>query len=301
MPRPESTRRRLDLVEVGGALAHEVFMAPAVTLGMPQLDALGLSENWLLKAAGDHHWQALARARGQRPGDLTDLEGRRVYAAFTRVHLHSARLETAREDQSLRTSIACQAAGRSRVATQQTFQADGQTLARLEMMSVFVCRERSGDNRSIVRAPMAGPRTSRSPAQVAWVQAAMEAERTARAGGWESVFPDSALLHEVAQITLRPDPRQDFNGAGLLYFASFQALADRAAWQMGLLGSTEQVREREMVFHGNINVGEHLVLLCLARRFDAREPNSQHDWMQLRRADGRIVADIRTRRAITGP
>ena len=299
MPQPESTRRRLDLVEAGGALAHEVFMAPAVTLGMPQLDALGLSENWLLKAAGDHHWQALARARGQHPGDLTDLEGRRVYAAFTRVHLHSARLEAAREDLSLRTSIACQSAGHSRVATQQTFQADGQTLARLEMTSVFVCRERSGDNRSIVRAPMAGPRTSRSPAQVAWVQAAMEAERVARTGGWDTLFPDAIRPTDARQITLRPDPRQDFNGAGLLYFASFQALADRAAWQMGLLGSTEQVREREMVFHGNINIGDSLVLLCLARRFDAHE-HSQHDWMQLRRSDGQIVANIRTRRFITG-
>jgi probable biosynthetic protein (TIGR04098 family) len=63
-----------------------------------------------------------------------------------------------------------------------------------------------------------------------------------------------------------PCPYNDFNGAGLLYFASFQALADRAHGHWGL-HATERaaqgvVRERQMVFHGNVNPGEALRFGC---------------------------------------
>ena len=49
-----------------------------ITIGMPQMNSLGLSENWLLKEAGDRHWQQLAGSLGQHPAQLRDVQGRRV-------------------------------------------------------------------------------------------------------------------------------------------------------------------------------------------------------------------------------
>lgn len=272
-------------------------LAPAeVVVGMPQMNSLGLSENWLLKEAGDRHWRHLAASLGCRPGDLRDAAGRRVYAAFTQVHLRDARLPLAREDQRLRLQLRGAAAGRSQHYSRLTVLGPEGGLARLELLSVFVARERAGDNHAVVRVPMAESGAAADAAFAEEAAACAEAARVVRGGAWQERFgvrPEAqaqAQAQALAMHAVRPCPYNDFNGAGLLYFASFQALADRAHWDWGLADGRMSVRERQIVFHGNVNVGETLELRLLAHR---PAGHGHWSWTQVRRAgDGKAVADM---------
>ena len=275
------------------ATAQAQDAAADLVVGMPQLNSLGLSENWLLKEAGDRHWRDLAAGLGCRPGELRDAQGRRVYAAFTQVHLREARLRDVQEDQRLRWQSRGTPLGRSRHYSRHLLAGADGALARLEMLSAFVARQRGGDNHSVLRVPMAAGAADPGAAEEA--AACAEAARAVRAGAWRERFALGATMQPLAVQALRPCPSNDFNGAGLLYFASFQALADRAHWAWGLADGHAAVRERQMVFHGNVNVGEGLELRLLARRAAGR---GHWSWTQVcRESDGRVIADIATHRA----
>jgi probable biosynthetic protein (TIGR04099 family) len=270
-----------------------------ITIGMPQMNSLGLSENWLLKEAGDRHWQQLAGSLGQRPAQLRDVQGRRVYAAFTQVHLRDARLHLAQEGERLQWHLRGTRVGRSQHYSRQTLVGPQGPLVHLEMLSVFVARERAGDNHSVVRVPLLD--ATPLPPNASCVEeagACAEAARAVRAGVWRERFGVDGDEPALALQQVCPCPYNDFNGAGLLYFANFQALADRAHWAWGLADGRNAVRERQIVFHGNVNVGEKLDLCLLARRPAGR---GHWSWTQVRRSsDGRPVADIATAMTASG-
>ena len=281
-------------------------LAQRIRLGMPQLCGQGLSEHWLLKTAGDLHWQALAATHGCRPSALQDAQGRRVYAAFTLVHLRSARLREVDEDQTLDLRIAHQPLGRSRHFSQQWAQGPQGEVAQLSLLTAAVVRERAGDNHTVARVPLPTGPMAADAALATAAQAADASVRAVRAQGWRERFalPTQAplaelpALPELADWAVTPCPYNDFNGAGLLYFASFQALADRAHGHWGL-HATERaaqgvVRERQMVFHGNVNPGEALRFRLRALRHTGL---GHWSWTQVQRqSDGRCVADLATLR-----
>jgi probable biosynthetic protein (TIGR04099 family) len=279
--------------EAGAGPALCTDTPPAeITVGMPQMNSLGLSENWLLKEAGDRHWQHLARSLGRRPAGLCDTQGRRVYAAFTQVHLRDARLHLAQEDQRLQWQLRGTRVGRSQHYSSQTLIGPHGPLAQLEMLSVFVARERAGDNHSVVRVPLPDAMALPEPNCAQEAAACAEAARAVRAGVWRERFAVHGDEQVLALQQMYPCPYNDFNGAGLLYFASFQALADRAHWAWRLVDGQERVRERQIVFHGNVNVGEGLELRLLAHR---PAGHGHWSWIQVRRSgDGRQVADVAT-------
>lgn len=282
---------------VDHALATPAAMpqeATDFTVGMPQLNSLGLSENWLLKEAGDRHWRHLAAGLGCRPGELRDAQGRRVYAAFTQVHLREARLQDVQEDQRLGWRLRATRVGRSRHYSRQWLLGPHGALAQLEMLSVFVVRERTGDNHSVVRVPMAQAPCARDGGHAEEAAACVEGARAVRAGVWRERFSLGEEMPPLASETVRPCPSNDFNGAGLLYCASFQALTERAHWAWGLADGRAAVRERQIVFHGNVNVGEDIELRLLARRVAGC---GHWSWTQVcRRSDDRPIADIATHR-----
>src|SRR6476660_4400234 len=59
----------------------------AVKIGMPQMTARGLSENWLFKYCGDAHWRAIAGIYGVETGNLVTEAGERVYASFVAIRV----------------------------------------------------------------------------------------------------------------------------------------------------------------------------------------------------------------------
>ena len=236
LPRPERT--------TGAAGTHG--SRTSLLVGMPQLDACGLSENWLQKTCGDRHWQALARVICRPPADWRDTHGERVYAAFGYLRLSAARLEAAQEGRRLSITTALQTAGRTQAHSRHRLSMPGRSIGMLDMLSSFVVREAHRSNRKVRRIEGLVPDVAPGAQAVAVQQRARALRAT-----W-----DAAPAPGLPSLVMHPCPRHDFNGAGLLYFASYGAWVDRALWQWGRLTPQLCVRERECTFLGNADPGE---------------------------------------------
>lgn len=293
------------------------IIAPAIdtlpttrqTVGMPQLSATGLSENWLLKECGDRHWQAIAQSTGQKSSALRDALGRRLYAAFTCVHVRDAMLCAVQENDELSLDTRGCTVGRSQRYSRHEVRSANRAIAQIEMLSVFVSREHAGDNRSVARSALAGERGASPPSSgslAALAQACAESAKAVRAGSWAECFgvqrerpcPLGGNAREpavLASFDFMPCPNGDFNGAGLLYFPSFQAIVDRALWHWSMLSDRQTTRERQIVYHGNANIGELLSVQLLAHR-----PTLHGKWLWcrlVRASDQQVLADIATHKA----
>lgn len=264
--------------------------------GMPNLSYTGLSENWLLKACGDLHWQGLAKLSGQALPDFRDAQGNKSYAAFTAIRVREASLEALGENAAFSVSTQLmRVAGARHFSTHElTHDGDGLGARRAEvsMVSTFIRRQRERDNRSVVRAAFNAPADGPPPA--AAVEMGALAKRF-RAGDWGRHLGLEQARHQGAHTAgYLPCPYTDFNGADLLYFANFQAIVDRAEWQWKRFEEPPTVAERDLFFHGNVNLDETLELSFSA--VEIRQDGLAH-WCEIRRSgDGEKIADVVTRK-----
>lgn len=264
--------------------------------GMPQLVYSGLSENWLLKTCGDLHWQQLAKMGGKDLPEFRDAEGNKAYPAFLAVRVRGAALESVGENDAF--SVATQltrTAGARHFSTHTLTTGDGAggaRLAEVSMLSTFICRQRDRDNRSVARAAFVAPAGAASPAEA--VDMGRLAKRC-RQGNWDSYFGLEQAKHRSSRaVAYLPCPYTDFNGADLLYFANFQAIVDRAEWQWQRFSEPPVIAQRDLYFHGNVNLGEELELSFSAT---AILPDGLAHWCEIRRAaDGEKIADVLTRK-----
>ncbi|SDP40153.1 probable biosynthetic protein, Pnap_2097 family [Rhodoferax sp. OV413] len=258
------------------------------TAGMPQLCCSGLSENWLLKECGHRHWLAIAHSQGLAQPEFRDAQGHKVYAAFSLVRIQQAQLERVEEHDTFSISTQCQPAGRTQHYSQHAVELHGQCIARVEMLSVFVRRAQAGSNRSIVRAVMAGPSAVTQPGLAAATEAFVQRGRTRRAAAHTPAAADA----DTSVYT--PCPYNDFNGADLLYFSSFQSMVDRAEWAGLHSTRPARLRERELVFYGNLDIGDcvHTQL----QRDAGPEGLLAHHSLLRRGSDGVCIAEIFTRK-----
>nr|WP_315235924.1 Pnap_2097 family protein [uncultured Albidiferax sp.] len=258
------------------------------TAGMPQLCCSGLSENWLLKECGHRHWLAIAHSQGLAQPEFRDAQGHKVYAAFSLVRIQQAQLERVEEHDTFSITTQCQPAGRTQHYSQHAVELHGQSIARVEMLSVFVRRAQAGSNRSIVRAVMAAPHATPQHGLAASAEAFVQRGRARRAAAHASAMADAHTS------VYTPCPYNDFNGADLLYFSSFQSMVDRAEWASLHSPRPAQLRERELVFYGNLDIGDavHTQL-----QIDARpEGLLAHHSLLRRGSDGMRIAEVFTRK-----
>jgi probable biosynthetic protein (TIGR04099 family) len=223
-------------------------------VGMPELCGAGLSEVWLQKACGAQHWRGIEHLVGQPSQAWRDVGGRRIYASFGWLRsLHTGLATVAEGD---RLSLGSELCWRSRTQVMSRHRLGGadQDVATVEMLSVFISRHVEGDNHSVRRAEFAN--------EPAWDSS-------------QGSPPAKALLHRVRswrqsavtrsdqgeRWSITPCARTDFNGAGLLYFPSFTAFADRAMESWGWLRPSHLVTSRESLFLGNVRVGETVTVL----------------------------------------
>jgi len=266
---------------------------------MPHLAYTGLSENWLLKACGDLHWQGLATLSGQALPEFRDADGNKAYAAFTAIRVRDAALEALGENAAFAVDTQLmRVPGARHFSSHELFLdgggdgACGARLATVSMMSTFIRRERARDNRSVVRAAFNMPADGPPPA------AALEMGTLAkrfRAGDWGSHLGLEQVTHRGRYAAEHlPCPYTDFNGADLLYFANFQAIVDRAEWQWQRFDEPPTVAERDLFFHGNVDLGDALELFFSAVAI--RQDGLAH-WCEIRRrSDGEKIADVVTRK-----
>ncbi|TPE51778.1 hypothetical protein FJM51_08320 [Amaricoccus solimangrovi] len=241
---------------------------------MAEMGFAGLSEPWLMRRAGDLHWRLIARAMGQSEALFTCARGEPLYAAFCATRLTIERPGLPRLGGALSMSGRLHRVGRGRYGSVIELFAAGAPVGRVELVTAFVGRGPEGGNRTLVRR---APRVLAVPAGAdpALDALARDAARGARAF---RAAPDDG-----AGRWFLPCPALDFNAAGLLYFPSFAALADRAAFEAGHRAGP--VRRRAVCHLGNVEPGERLRVTRARRR---------QGWLDaIRGEDGRPLALLR--------
>lgn len=230
--------------------AHPTLIERHV-LGMAEMGYRGLSEQWLLRRAGDLHWRLIARAMGQRKAVFTCAAGRPLYAAFCATSLYFVRPELPQLGDDLTLAVDLYRIGHGRLASLLRIGVDSQEIGRLVLISTFVGRSDSDNNRSIVRrtpkvlaiSPEAPPCIQRIAQYAAFLARHSQEEKFDLPGRGA---PAKKIL---------PCPSIDFNTAGLLYFPSFSALADRSLFEAGD-AHTQMTMSRHVVYLGNVEPGE---------------------------------------------
>jgi probable biosynthetic protein (TIGR04099 family) len=268
-------------------------MAPAIVLGMPQLCRGGLSETWLLKDIGHRHWTLVANALGQSLPEFEDAQGAAVHAAFNAVSLRRGDLRAARANAVLSVASEVSRLSNTQFRTRHRLSTAGRIVAEIDVISVFVRRMVPGVNRSAVSATPVGlpPLLGRTPA--AGIVAEVSALRAER---WEEHFGfRRSEGRPQAELVIDPCPSQDFNGVGFLYCAMFQSFVDRAEWAFFRLADRQlATRRRDLIYRGNIEVGDRVVISLMAV---LRDDRSLTHWCRLtRQSGGEPLADIFTDR-----
>ncbi|MCA7894310.1 Pnap_2097 family protein [Burkholderia cepacia] len=262
--------------------------------GMPQLAHTGLAENWLLKECGQRHWDALAAHGGRDVPEFFDDEGRRAYASFVAVHVDMNRRHAIRENDTFALHVALRRVGPIRHFSEQWIRRGDDEAGIVRMMSTFVTREHAGSNRSVAKARMTGIDGSTGPVPADALAMAERAKKLRVRDA--SIVPALAGLAEGdgASVSFLPCPNMDFNGADLLYFASFQAFVDRAEWQHYRFEQAPVLAARQLYFHGNLDIGDSLTVRFARARSDA---DGLLHWSEIvRDGDGTKIADVITQK-----
>lgn len=256
-------------------------LEPHLLIGMPHLTPHGLSETWLMKELGHRHWLMLARDLGMDNADFRNIDGEEAYAAICATSLSEARLDCVKANAILTIRSELSTVSRSQTSTTHHLFAESRKIGRVELISAFVHRKIEGRNHSLARAAV---RTQQAvPNKLNQLAKTAADIRNSRISShWDlPVTPTQPLR----SFRFDPAGSQEFNGAGLFYFAEFQALADRAldAW----FPYREALKRRDIFFLGNIERSESLV-------FDLVATSDNGDVLhgQIRRQSGDPIAKI---------
>ncbi|MGX7829587.1 beta-ketoacyl synthase N-terminal-like domain-containing protein [Actinokineospora sp. 24-640] len=261
-----------------------------VTLGLPALGIGGLSENWLLREAGDLHWELVGEHFGVPVSALADEDGVRLLPAFVRVQVvaGSSLAGFAERDRARLT-------GQVSRVDDHTFVGDvrfetGADHVDVRLMTVFV--RRGAGNVLVPGLPtlMGPPPGEPDPDAMEFHRSFRD--RTDRA---EAGRPLRTELHE-------PNPYIDHNGAGLLYFASYPHINDQCERRHlhGLLGVTgadwsaeAATVARDIVYLGNCGTGDTVRVRLNSCAF---LPGHCVELLStlLRERDGAVLAQVRT-------
>jgi len=282
---------------LSGAVIEEC--SASAVIGMPHMAFGGLSENWLLRAIGENHWNASARCFGLKHPDFRDQSSRRLYASFVAVRLRELSLSEVREFDDLKVTYRLSRVADAQLASKQELRCNGRSVGSAEMLSSFMTRKIEGCNRTVERGKIV--RTGNEATEMASVKSELrENFRLMRADSWTShlgFFRDNRKALE--RFRVRPCPNNDFNGARFLYFANFQSLVDRAEWEwFGQCSPLYSTVSRDLFYHGNINLGENVTVYMQGFRHSDQE--LAHWCEVIRDEDGARLANIFTKKKPLG-
>ena len=325
---------------VGGGACAALPEAPRqIRIGMPHLDAGGLSENWLFRDAGDRHWQAIGQRLGVPTDQIRGQSAERLYPTVVAVRArYHAPLAVVNENDLFQASAEVVPCGRAcahgRVVASVGRLGTTGTRLSLELLTTFAARAATG---SRLRMALPEPALARRWVAVGDEPPIAVLARAARRGRpLADAFAGPVLAlpeRPLGQLALEPSPYADYNGAGLLYFASYITIADSAERQLvrrlGLhrgrpaSGRTRAVDwalatsavRRDVFYYDNLPLGDGLTATLMSFQAErsgdpARDRPGDHGevttHVRLSRQDhqaggkSRPMADIITRRRLLG-
>jgi len=241
-----------------------------IAIGMPQLGPCGLSENWLLRHLGDLHWRIICDALRTRSKEIADADGHRLYASFVRVTWQASRpLSAFDESDVIAGEIAMVRCGDGLFISDTTLSILEETIT-VRMVSMFTRRERPASNERLRPSAPAVPADCPIP-DVEEIPLYVSEHRLLRTGGLATLdlaghhFDLTAPTAET--VSYRINGYTDFNGANLLYFASYPTLADSCVaasdWVSRTIGARTFVTTwaplaREVFYFGNADLTDQL-------------------------------------------
>jgi probable biosynthetic protein (TIGR04099 family) len=268
-------QRERYLAESKSEALFRLALCPELLLGMPHLTPFGLSRTWLLKELGHRHWILLARRLGLCNADFRTPDGQEAYAAISALKV-DARLSAVRPNDILGLSSELYAVSDARMESVHRLNLNGDPIGSITLQSIFVARSGT-ENRSIRRSIVRhfqSETDQRSSRLTADIQALRD---------WQD--HEAAAVHET---TARPCPFEDFNGAGLFYFAEFAALVTRALciWE-GSAATRRLDAPFAMLFRGNIEAGQSVTVRLYPTGNDGAQLNAT-----IARSDGSTLATV---------
>lgn len=285
-------------------------------IGMPQLDASGLSEGWLLRHAGDLHWEAITRRLGVASDDIRGDGDQRLYPTVVGLRArYEPSLAAVRENDVFTATVEVTPCGGACAFGCVAAHAGGARVS-LELLTTFAYREPSGAMRMALPAARLAARWSPMGVVPALAQLARAARRDQPIDDGFAGPSLTPATPPLGRVTREPSPYTDYNGARLLYFAAYPTLADDAERELvrrlGLFepGSlaldwslaTSPVK-RMVFYYGNLPIGESLVAELLSFEPEPEPATGRHaagsvkTRVRLARAtDGQPIADVITRR-----
>jgi probable biosynthetic protein (TIGR04098 family) len=277
-----------------------------VRVGMPHLDAGGLSENWLLRHAGDLHWEAIGRRLGVSSDELRGAAGERLYPTFVAVRARYApSLAAVRENNVLAADVDVAPCGRACAHGRITVRAAGDPgfRADLELLSTFAVPEGPGMLRMALPAPHLAARWVPPPIDPQLARLARAARRGAPLDDQFSGAALAAARPPLAELRHEPSPYTDYNGAGLLYFAAYVTIAETAERQLvrrrGRPAEVDRALalspvRRDVFYYTNLPLGDALTVELCDHVVTAGGVRTH---LRLRRAsDGQRMADVVTQK-----
>ena len=217
------------------------------TVGMPHMVPNRLSEVELLKGLGAFQWDSIAQGLGRRSGEIVNGQRERLYASFVNVELAfpphrsldsfeegariglrnrvSAYARRFVEGMFVFDSAPIPAEETARIATRQDLSRCGHPWA--YMTNAFVAR--AGSNSRLRVFEPEGMDTAGFPGLEALPSGMAEHQIVQRRGiaGLTDVAPEGTAVRATGlPLEYRILPESDLNGAGLLYFARYVAIAN---------------------------------------------------------------------------
>lgn len=268
-------------------MKHEAFSSAArvaqVRLGMAQCGWRGLSEGWLLRHLGDVHWAQIAQAMGQEAAVFQDEDGAPVYAAFCAIAVNVAQPALARPGAVLTIASRLRRLSATRLISFHDLSIDGLPFGDVTMITTFVRHDPTGRNAQIQRVQPRGVLTV--PMMEPGADAGLVEEAAQLARNFSADRPGR-------DTDVTPCPTTDFNAAGLLYCASYSALADRAEWALVRDAAQGFLIRRRIVFLGNVDPGEPLTARLWG---DAGQAGCHHVTL---RSHDRLIAHLCTQKVV---
>ena len=256
-----------------------------IRIGMPQMAAGCLSENWLLKELGSFHWDRLCASLGHKSHELADSEGRRLYATFVRVRMAlNGTLADFHEGDDLRLGLSMKRFGRSSLMSEISIEG-GHSSGEAIMMSTFSFRT-AENNTSLTKSEPASNYDSSVAATNEPPTFFSEYSEVRRNHGKRRIDDVSCLRNAAYQI----NPFTDSNGANLLYFASYQSIHD---FLSSRAMTDFHTKSRDVCYFRNCNLGDTISIasasdiVCTDNRLERAD-------ILFRASDGESIAYVST-------
>jgi probable biosynthetic protein (TIGR04098 family) len=261
------------------------------TINMPQMALSGLSEAWLFKEIGDLHWSVLTRGLRTPSAAISDSEGNRLYATFTRIRLVADQpLTSFRENDALTLDLDMSRFGAGMFFSDVAVVAPAAT-AYAKVMTSFSRFGESGANTSLLKGQPAIPDGCEIQSVDALPAFAQEYRERRSA-------EQPATLFECEYEILPP---HDINGVGLLYFAAYPMIVDICVMRYAGQDFHAQfsTTQRDICYFANSTPDETLIFRIY--RWDMTDGVVTFDATLSRKSDSKVMAWVTTTKQRVGP